>query len=343
MENRFRRFSMVTTTIMLTGFGFLVVLFMTQCKKDPIKGWTFYTDSPPMLNITSMKSLISNCEPPYPVTFSQVTENKIGTVSYFWDFGDGNTSTNQNPHHIYQVPGDYTVMFIVSNEISADTAYLPMPELALATIPVNAAFTFTHFNSNNWAPTKVMFDNGSIGANQFYWTFGDGQENNNAKPEHIFQNAGTYTVKMKAICTNGDFDEVTQLILVQAAPQRVIVDSLNLMLPSAYNSLPVYIEMYHNTTYIGRTRTITPSSYPMKFRRPQDFPGGYMFDFVQFTGNEIFKFVILHDMGVEPPILIDEIVLSPSYIQSNFYPSVYYQIETVPSKPNLFIDLYMSY
>ena len=43
------------------------------------------------------------------------------TNTYFWDFGDGNTSTSQNPTHTYLVNGQYTVTMIVTNQCGSDT------------------------------------------------------------------------------------------------------------------------------------------------------------------------------------------------------------------------------
>lgn len=40
---------------------------------------------------------------------------------YFWDFGDGQTSLEENPYHAYEVKGNYTVQLIVTNNIGADT------------------------------------------------------------------------------------------------------------------------------------------------------------------------------------------------------------------------------
>jgi len=42
-------------------------------------------------------------------------------TSWFWEFGDGNTSTEQNPTHIYSNPGLYTVSLTVSNQYGSDT------------------------------------------------------------------------------------------------------------------------------------------------------------------------------------------------------------------------------
>jgi PKD repeat protein len=321
-----------------------ILTLLSGCKKDPAKSWTFYTDSPPPLEIVEMSAVVKNCEPPYPVTFYQETENLIGTVTYFWDFGDGNTSTDQNPNHIYTTPGDYTIMFVVTNEIGSDTAYLTVPELAMSSIPVVAGFSYSHFNSNLFAPNKVVFKNESSGANQFYWYFGDGEESNDADPEHVFETAGTYNVRLRGTCTDGTFNEITQQISVIDAPDRVFIDSINLMLPSSYKNTSLYIEMYHNTTYVGSTTVKSPSSFPVKFRRPWDFPGGYFFDYVQFSGGEVFRFLVFRPVIDNPPQLLMEFTYSSYAIQAEFYPTAIYQIEVPPFDPlDVFIDLYVSY
>ncbi len=48
---------------------------------------------------------------PNPSTNTTVTFNNTGSAdaSYFWDFGDGNTSTNENPNHVYTEAGEYRV------------------------------------------------------------------------------------------------------------------------------------------------------------------------------------------------------------------------------------------
>ena len=49
----------------------------------------------------------------HPVHFSDSSKNNI--ISWKWDFNDGNTSSVQNPDHIYSNPGTYSVKLIVSN------------------------------------------------------------------------------------------------------------------------------------------------------------------------------------------------------------------------------------
>ncbi len=43
------------------------------------------------------------------------TNNSENGISYFWDFGDGTTSTEENPQHIYDGSGPYTVTLTVTN------------------------------------------------------------------------------------------------------------------------------------------------------------------------------------------------------------------------------------
>lgn len=325
-------------------FFLVIIILFSGCKKDSFRGWTFYLEAPPKLQITKVSSVIKNCEPPYPVTFYQEVSNKLGNVQYFWDFGDGTTSTEQNPTHIYSSPGIYRITFIVKNEISSDTAYLDMPELAQPSIPVVAGFSYQHYNNNNFAPNKVIFTNLSSGANIFAWDFGDGTQSNDDDPEHIFNSSGLFNVKLRGTCTNGTYHEITQQIFINPAPQRIFIDSINLMLPKQYRNTSLYIDIYHNNNYVGRTITRSPSSFPIKFKRPYDFIGNYFFDGVQFTYNEVFKFLISRPNGDNnPPTLLYELDLASIDIQNRFYPRVYYGIKHVPDIEDVFIDLYLSY
>ncbi len=51
----------------------------------------------------------------------QFTDNSVGATSWMWDFGDGTTSTMQNPSHTYTAIGTYTVTVTVSNGQCSDT------------------------------------------------------------------------------------------------------------------------------------------------------------------------------------------------------------------------------
>ena len=71
--------------------------------------------SPPITNFTTNST--SSCSG--TVTFSDLTSNNPS--SWLWDFGDGNTSTQQNPTHTYTTTGTYDVQLISYNNFGSDT------------------------------------------------------------------------------------------------------------------------------------------------------------------------------------------------------------------------------
>jgi len=55
---------------------------------------------------------------PLTVEFSDTSTGD--NLTYLWDFGDGRTSTEQNPSHEYTVAGDYTVSLTTTNNYGSD-------------------------------------------------------------------------------------------------------------------------------------------------------------------------------------------------------------------------------
>ena len=58
----------------------------------------------------------------FTATFTNLSTSINNTLNYFWDFGDGNTSSIQNPSHTYTTSGTYTITLITSDCIFADTS-----------------------------------------------------------------------------------------------------------------------------------------------------------------------------------------------------------------------------
>ena len=60
-------------------------------------------------------------EGPNPLTVSFTNTSTGKYTDLFWDFGDGETSLEENPVHLYDSTGTFDVQLIASNETSADT------------------------------------------------------------------------------------------------------------------------------------------------------------------------------------------------------------------------------
>ena len=89
-----------------------------------------------------------------PVTFQNLT---TGGVTYFWTFGDGNSSTMVHPNNTYQVPGTYTVTLIATNQLGCkDTVSKPIIILPEYYIYVPNAFTPDGNRSNNYFSASTV-------------------------------------------------------------------------------------------------------------------------------------------------------------------------------------------
>lgn len=115
---------------------------------------------------------------------------------WLWYFGDGESSTLQNPHHVYQDTGKLKVTLIASNN-GCSAAPLVKPDFITKIAPV-AKFGVT-IDCNN--RLGVNFVDSSIiksgSTNSYQWDFGDGQTFTDANPGlHNYSQPGNYSVKL---------------------------------------------------------------------------------------------------------------------------------------------------
>ncbi len=142
---------------------------------------------------------VSNCIAPtgqYTYTDNQLTvtytdQSTDSPTSWLWDFGDGNTSTQQNPTHTYAAAGTYTVCLLVSNSCGADTVCNAIT-INNCTTPT-AQYTYT----DNLL-TVTYTDQSIDSPTNWLWDFGDGNTSTQQNPTHTYAAAGTYTVCLTA-------------------------------------------------------------------------------------------------------------------------------------------------
>jgi gliding motility-associated-like protein len=167
--------------------------------------------------------------PGNPVSF---TNTSTGATSYVWLFGDGGTSTQVNPSHVYNDPGTYTVQLVAINGFCADT--LTMPNLVFVKFPL-AEFSAALTNCNN--RFSYTFTNNSQGADTDNWDFGDGTtSNSNATTvSHTYAATGTYTVTLTVTNSATGCMNVKTMVL----PVFVPVDTFNANPTSICKGTPI--------------------------------------------------------------------------------------------------------
>ncbi|HAD15092.1 MAG TPA: hypothetical protein DCF33_21930, partial [Saprospirales bacterium] len=106
---------------------------------------------------------------------------------WLWDFGDGQTSTLQNPVHVYENCGAYQVILIAGNVCGSDTL---VQEISVISFPT-AIFDFQVDG------LELTLQNQSTNGDSWLWNFGDGQTSAlQNPPPHVYADTGVYIVTL---------------------------------------------------------------------------------------------------------------------------------------------------
>nr|NQU94446.1 PKD domain-containing protein [Bacteroidota bacterium] len=171
---------------------------------------------------------------PMEVHFWDQSDFQPGT--WFWEFGDGETSNEQNPQHIYAEGGEYEVSLTI---ISADSTCIETATDIVViedmTLTCQANFWW-HHNFQSGDPLEIEFINNSYAYSpivEFAWDFGDGTTSNEENPIHLFADFGTYDVSLAITTESGCTSDVTLEVWVHDWSQNCMamfvpyIDSIN--------------------------------------------------------------------------------------------------------------------
>ena len=127
-----------------------------------------------VLPVANFSTNVTSGSVPLSVQFNDSSEN---ATQWFWDFGDGNNSTEQNPMHIYSTAGNYTVNLTASNGNGMNSTFANITVLEQSVMVLPVANFSTNVTSGN-VPLSVQFNDSSENATQWFWDFGDGNNFN---------------------------------------------------------------------------------------------------------------------------------------------------------------------
>jgi len=150
------------------------------------------------------------------VVFTDTSVAGSGVInSWQWNFGDGATSTEQNPTHSFSAIGVKTVTLTVT-DTNGKTSTVTHELTVNDVIPPTASFTYaptvpTVGESISFTCTTIP---GSAYVNQFFWDFGDGTTSSEHNPTHTYSTAGVKTVTFTVTDANGKTSTTTQKIAV---------------------------------------------------------------------------------------------------------------------------------
>jgi len=135
------------------------------------------------------------------VTFSDASSDVDGHVqSWYWDFGDGTTSNQQNPVHTYADSGAYVVTLTVMDDAGETGTVSKQVSVHLPFHPI-ADFSYSIIGGNITLTDKSYDTDGEIVA--WHWDFGDGKTSYEQNPSHTYKKSGTYTVTLTVTDNSG--------------------------------------------------------------------------------------------------------------------------------------------
>jgi PKD repeat protein len=172
-----------TVSLTISGLGGTDTLTRTN--------YITVTEQPPVPDFTA--SPLAG-QVPLTVVF---TDTSTGPVSaWLWDFGDGITSTLENPSHTYTVSDTFTVSLTVSGPGGSDTE-VKVNYIQVSEEPIIANFIADP--TSGPAPLTVQFTDESAGnVDTWLWSFGDGDTSALENPSHTYTASGVYTASLTA-------------------------------------------------------------------------------------------------------------------------------------------------
>ncbi len=178
---------------------------------------------------------LSGCIP-LTVDFSAAASSNVSTVvNYWWNFGDTasgllDTSSIQNPDHIYNNVGSYDVtLVIMENHGCFDTLTIPQ-----YVNPYQPVVDFTALDSTVCLGENTCFFNTSFGGSLSYtWNFGDNTTSNQFNPCHTYLSIGDYTVTLIGSDTAGCADTTIRNLYIHVTDPQA-----NFIADSTYSSCP---------------------------------------------------------------------------------------------------------
>jgi PKD repeat protein len=144
-------------------------------------------------------------------------------ITYAWDFGDGATSTEENPTHTYGSPGLYTVVLTATNAAGSGVT------TNTVTVYSSPAADFVH-SGPDWLGQTTHFTNATTttpagdSTVNYRWDFGDGNSSALETPTHDYSDSGTYTVVLTATNAAGS-DVATDTVNIYSAPSVTFTTS----------------------------------------------------------------------------------------------------------------------
>lgn len=183
---------------------------------------------PPVANIQTVPDPPQGTAP-LTVNFSasESYDPDGGALTYLWDFGDGNSNTDENTVHTYSTPGSYTaVLTVTDDEGDSDSASVDVwvfpencPPVAVLNTTPNpprglVPLTVQCYGENSYDPDGYIVS--------YFWDFGDGENSDNVNPVHTYTSPGDYRLLLVVTDNSGLTDGFAVMVRAISADNVLV-------------------------------------------------------------------------------------------------------------------------
>lgn len=163
-----------------------------------------YTQAQVLCGVSAQGSYYINPNHVYQFVDSSYYVQGWQSTSTAWSFGDGTTSSQQNPSHVYSSPGTYTVCLYKTAQLSGSSTFCTDTTCFTVNNCQGMVVATYNFSIHGDTVTFTGSASGNYPPFNYSWSFGDGSPNaTGASPVHVFPGQGNYNVCMYATDANG--------------------------------------------------------------------------------------------------------------------------------------------
>jgi PKD repeat protein len=155
------------------------------------------------------------------VSFTGSATGGTAPYSYSWNFGDGSTSTAQNPGHTYNSAGTYTAALTVTDSSAPAKTATSNVTVTVSAVGNPLMATASATPTSGQVPLNVAFTGTATGGTPPYsysWNFGDGSASTAQNPSHTYNSAATYTATLTVTDSSAPAKTATSSVTITASP-----------------------------------------------------------------------------------------------------------------------------
>lgn len=192
----------------------------------------------------------------------QLSQPASQSLTYRWDFGDGNTATGPTADHTYTQAGTYTVQLTVTNSSgqSATTSVVKQVQWAAPPAPTLSYLPLTPRAGQAVTFTATATDPGNLPLT-FSWDFGDGTTGSGPTATHTYTRGGAFTVSVRATNAVGLSASASSAVgVLQISDNQLLANCTGAGCAAVdddtYAGSGVGVWRYHNATAQAATITV---------------------------------------------------------------------------------------